>query len=246
MPFDGLRVLALESRRATEIETLIRLQGGVPLVAPSMREVPLAQNAAALAFAEDLFQGKFDMLILLTGVGTRLLNQVIETRWPAGAFAEALRGITIVARGPKPMAVMREWGVPVAVAVPEPNTWREILAATEGRAERRMAVQEYGRPSQELIDGLRARGADVTSVPVYQWELPEDLGRCRKRCGDLASGEIDVLLVTSSSQVEHLLKVAAELGLEDDSAAGLRAGGDGVDRTDYQRDAGGAGVSCGL
>ena len=148
MPFDGLRVLALESRRAAEIETLIRLQGGVPLLAPSMREVPLAQNAAALQFAEDLFQGKFDMLILLTGVGTRLLNQVIETRWAAGTFAKALRGITIVARGPKPMAVMREWGVPVAVAVPEPNTWREILAATEGRAERRVAVQEYGRPTR--------------------------------------------------------------------------------------------------
>src|SRR5450631_610071 len=169
MSFDGLRVLALESRRAREIETLIRLQGGVPLVAPSMREVPLTQNSAALVFAEDLFAGKFDMLILLTGVGTRLLNQVIETRWPAGAFAEALRGIAIVARGPKPMAVMREWGVPVAVAVPEPNTWREILAAIQGRAERRVAVQEYGRPGQELIDGLRARGADVTSVPVYQW-----------------------------------------------------------------------------
>ena len=216
MPFDGLRVLALESRRAAEIETLIRLQGGVPFVAPSMREVPLAQNAAALAFAEDLFQGKFDMLILLTGVGTRLLNQVIETRWPTGAFAEALRGITVVARGPKPMAVMREWGVPVAVMVPEPNTWREILAVTAGRAERRVAVQEYGRPSQELIDGLRARGADVTLVQVYQWALPADLEPLREAARRLAGGEIDVLLVTSSVQLEHLLKVAAELRLEEE------------------------------
>ncbi len=214
MPFDGLRVLALESRRATEIETLIRLQGGVALVAPSMREVPLEQNPAALGFAENLFAGKFDMLILLTGVGTRLLNQVIETRWPAGAFAEALRGIAVVARGPKPMAVMREWRVPVAVAVPEPNTWREILAATEGRAERHIAVQEYGRPSQELSDGLRARGAEVTSVEVYQWALPEDLRPLQAAARRLAAGEIDVLLVTSSSQLEHLLKVAAELGLE--------------------------------
>jgi uroporphyrinogen-III synthase len=216
MSFDGLRVLALESRRAAEIETLIRLQGGVPLVAPSMREVPLEHNSAALEFAENLFAGKFDMLVLLTGVGTRLLNQVIETRWPAGAFVEALRGITIVARGPKPMAVMREWGVPVAVAVPEPNTWREILAATEGRAERRVAVQEYGRPSEELTDGLRARGAEVTLVPIYQWALPEDLGPLQEAARRLAAGDIDVLLVTSSAQAEHLLKVAAGLGLEDE------------------------------
>jgi len=181
-----------------------------------MREVPLEQNAAALAFAEDLFQGKLDMIILLTGVGTRLLNQVIETRWPAGAFAEALRGTAVVARGPKPMAVMREWGVPVAVVVPEPNTWREILAATEGRAEKRVAVQEYGRPSEELTDGLRARGAEVTSVQVYQWALPEDVGPLQEAVRRLAAGEIDVLLVTSSAQVEHLLKVAADVGLEDE------------------------------
>jgi uroporphyrinogen-III synthase len=215
MSFDGLPVLSLESRRATEIEALIRRQGGVPFVAPSMREVPLVHNSAALVFAERLFGSQFDMLILLTGVGARLLNQVIETRWPAGAFAGALRRITVVARGPKPMAVMREWGVPVAVLVPEPNTWREILAATEGRPEKRIAVQEYGRRSKELIDGLRARGAEVTSVPVYQWDLPEDLGPLREAARRLAAGDFDVLLLTASVQIEHLLRVAAELNLED-------------------------------
>ena len=214
MSFDGLRVLALESRRAAEIETLIRRQDGIPFIAPSMREVPLAQNTAALSFAERLFANQFDMLILLTGIGTRLLNQVIETRWPPGNFAGALRRITVVARGPKPMAVMREWGVP-AVMVHEPNTWREILAATEGRSEKHIAVQEFGRRSQELIDGLTARGAEVTSVPVYQWELPENRGPLREAVRRLAAGSIDVMLVTSSAQIDHLLRIAAELSLED-------------------------------
>jgi uroporphyrinogen-III synthase len=113
------------------------------------------------------------------------------------------------------MAVMREWGVPVALTVPEPNTWREILAATEGRSEKHIAVQEYGRPSQELIDGLKARGAEVTSVPVYQWELPEDVGPLSEAVRRMAAGEFDVLLVTSSAQIEHLLRVAAELKLAD-------------------------------
>ena len=215
MSFDGLRVLALESRRAAEIETLIRRQDGVPFVAPSMREVPLAQTTAALTFAERLFEDQFDMLILLTGVGTRLLNQVIETRWPPGAFADALRRITVVARGPKPMAVMREWNVPVAVVVPEPNTWRAVMAATKDRTEKRIAVQEYGRRSRELIDGLLARGAEVTSVPVYQWDLPEDPGPLREAARRLAAGEIDAMLVTSSAQIDHLLRIAADLHVED-------------------------------
>jgi uroporphyrinogen-III synthase len=98
MAFDGLRVLSLESRRAAEIERLIRTQGGVPFLAPSMREVPLEDNPEAFDFADRLFGGEFEMMILLTGVGTRLLARIIETHWPEGSFAEALRKITIVAR----------------------------------------------------------------------------------------------------------------------------------------------------
>jgi len=214
MPFDSLRVLSLESRRAAEIEKLIRNQGGTPFVAPSMREVPLDRNTEAFAFMDRLQAGEFDMVIFLTGVGARFLNQVIETRWPAGALVEALRKVTVVARGPKPAGVMREWNVPVAVAVPEPNTWREILKATEGRIENRIAVQEYGRRSQELIDGLTARGAAVTPVPVYQWDLPADVEPLRTAARRLAASEFDVVCFTTSLQAVNLLSIAAELGLE--------------------------------
>lgn len=221
MPFDGLRVLSLESRRAVEIERLILNQGGVPFVAPSMREVPLGQNPEALAFAEKLISGSFDMVILLTGVGTRLLDKVIETRWPPGALAEALKKVTVVVRGPKPAAVMREWGVPISVSVPEPNTWREVLAAIDGRPESRIAIQEFGRHSKELTDGLRARGLDVACVPVYQWDLPEDVGPLREAVRRLAARECDVILLTSSIQIEHLLRLAAQENKEAEVRQGL-------------------------
>ena len=222
MPFDGLRVLSLESRRSAEIEKLIRARGGDPFVAPSMREIPLQDNPEAFVFAARLFAGEFDMVILLTGVGSRLLNQILETRYPPGAFAEALRHLTVVVRGSKPAAVMREWNVPVAVSVPEPNTWREILAATAARPERKIAVQEFGRSSTELLDGLRARGAQVTTVPVYQWDLPEDTAPLRESVRRLAAGQFDVVLFTTSVQVSHLLRIAAEEGLEEQVRAALR------------------------
>jgi uroporphyrinogen-III synthase len=215
MQFDGLRVLSLESRRSAEIEKLIRARGGQPFVAPSMREVPLENNTEAFLFATRLFAGEFDMVILLTGVGARLLNQILETRYPPGAFPEALRHLTVVVRGSKPAAVMREWNVPVAVSVPEPNTWREILTATAPRPERNIALQEFGRTSTELLEGLRNRGAHVTSVPVYQWDLPEDTGPLREAVQRLAEGQFDVVLFTTSVQVVHLLRIAAEEGAED-------------------------------
>jgi len=224
MAFEGLRVLSLESRRSAEIERLIRSQGGVPFVAPSMREVPLEQNPQAFEFAARLFQpgGDFDMVIFLTGVGARLLNQILETRYPPSTFIEALRRVAVVVRGSKPAAVMREWAVPVAVFVPEPNTWREVLAATENRPERRIAIQEYGRSSVELIEGLHARGADVTPVPVYQWDLPLDVGPLRAAVRRIAGGEVDVLLLTTSVQVVHLLRIASELKLEQEVRSALK------------------------
>src|SRR5438876_1045041 len=107
MSFAGAKVLSLESRRSKEIAQLIRNYQGDPFVAPSMREVPLDRNEDAFQFAEKLFGGGFDMVVLLTGVGTRLLDQVLATRYPAGRFAEALRGVTVVARGPKPASSAR-------------------------------------------------------------------------------------------------------------------------------------------
>jgi len=215
MPFDGLRVFSFESRRATEIAELIRRQGGDPFVAPSMREAPIEDNPEAFAFAERLFRGEFDMMILLTGVGTRALDKVLASRYPPHAFAEALRKIAVVARGPKPLAVLREMQVPAAVAVPEPNTWRELLAATASRTERRIAVQEYGKSNPELLAGLRGRGAEVTAVRVYQWDLPEDTAPLREAARRIAEGQADVAMFTTSIQLTHLFRIAAEAGLEE-------------------------------
>ena len=222
MGFSGLRVLSLESRRANEIAELIRKNGGDPFVAPSMREVPVAETDPIFQFAERLFAGEFDMVILLTGVGTRQLNRVLAERYGESAFADALRRTTVVARGPKPVAALREMGLATAIVAPEPNTWREILAATEGRQEKRIAVQEYGRSNTELLDGLRARGAEVTPVRVYQWGLPVDTGPLREAARRLAAGEVDVALFTTAVQIEHLARTARELGIEDAALDGLR------------------------
>jgi uroporphyrinogen-III synthase len=222
MSFDGLRVVAFESRRANEIGELIRRQQGDPFVAPSMRESPIENNPEAFAFAERLFRGEFDMLIFLTGVGTRALDKVLASRYPPGAFREALRQVTVVARGPKPLAALREMQVPVAVAVPEPNTWRELLAATAQRTERRIAVQEYGKPNPELLEGLRGRGAEVTPVRVYQWDLPEDTSPLRESIRRIVEGQADVAMFTTSIQVSHLFQIASEAGREEALRAALR------------------------
>src|SRR5580765_7430997 len=95
--FAGLRVLALESRRAAELSKLISTYGGLPILAPAMKEVPLESNSEALEFAAKLFAGEFDLVIFLTGVGTRALLGVVETTYKREDYIAALQRLKIVA-----------------------------------------------------------------------------------------------------------------------------------------------------
>ena len=155
----------------------MKTYGGVPIVAPALREVPLESNSQALAFADALIRGQFDVVILLTGVGTRALIDVVAGAGKRDEFV--------------PLSVMRELGIAPWVMVPEPNTWRELLAVIDSRGsigDLTVAVQEYGVANPDLVVGLTARGARVTSVPVYRWALPEDLRPLRAAVSSVAHG----------------------------------------------------------
>ena len=209
----GLKVVSFESRRAKEMAELIRRYGGEPIIAPSMREVPLGENRVALDLLPQLESGMFDLLILMTGVGTRTLNQVLLTRYPQERILAALEKIQLVARGPKPIAALKELGLTPAINVPEPNTWRELLttldAATSLRG-KQIAVQEYGIPNAALVSGLEQRGAAVKTIAIYRWALPDDVKPLRSAVQGILNGEADIALFTNGAQVDHLFRVAAE------------------------------------
>lgn len=224
----GLRVLALESRRAKEIATLIRNQGGEPQIAPALREAPLESNSDALEFAAALMRDEFDVVVFLTGVGVRALLGIVETQCGREAFLEALRRVKVAARGPKPLAVLRELQVPVSIAAVDPFTWRELVAATEeqlggGFSGLRIAVIEYGAPSEDLLSALAARNAIVSPVPVYQWALPDDIEPLREAVDAIVQGKIDLVLFTNGAQPTHLFRIAQDMGLAERLAHGLRS-----------------------
>ena len=126
--------------------------------------------------------------------------------------------MTVAVRGPKPSVVLREWQVPIAIRAEEPNTWRELLTALAVAGEivgKRIAVQEYGRPSTEFVQELRCLGATVEQVPVYRWALPEDVGPLQSAIRETIEGKFDVLLFTSAHQLECVLEVAGNLGQAD-------------------------------
>lgn len=217
-PLKGLRVVCFESRRSAESSRLIARQGGEPVEAPTLREVPLRGPSGIDALERDLQGGNPVLLVLLTGVGTELLIEGLA-QGASRERAVALLGApttTLVCRGPKPHAVLKPLGLKPAVVVGEPNTWRDVLREIDERqllGDKQAYVQEYGRTNAELVQGLLDRGArSVSQIKTYSWQLPEDLAPLHAAIDRIARDDAEVALFTSGIQLTHLLRVAEQRG----------------------------------
>ena len=218
--FRGARVILFESRMVEAMAKSVVSHGGQPIPAPSMQELPLADNPEAHAFGQRLMAGEIDVLLCLTGVGTRLLVETLSAQYGAEAVMAALGRVTIVARGPKPVQALKSYNLPIALTIPEPNTWREILQTFDEHergvsvAEKLVAIQEYGISNEPLIRALKQRGARVMQVPVYRWAMPDDTAPLLHALHEAIDGRAEFALFTNAAQIRHVMRLAAERGLE--------------------------------
>lgn len=211
----GITVAAFESRMAVEMTRLIERYGGRPSVAPALRELPIQDNPTALRFGVRLIEGQVDVLVLMTGVGTTALFDILKARHPLSSIMVGVKQTAIVARGPKPVAALKALGITPALIVPEPNTWVDVVSTLdEYRPVKglRVAVQEYGSSNPEFLEALRVRGADVFPVSVYKWGLPEDLAPLRQVLADVVAGDISVMLITNAAQIDHVMQLLEQEG----------------------------------
>jgi uroporphyrinogen-III synthase len=212
----GFQVISFESRLRTEAIGLLEKYGARVSSAPALRELPIADLPDAKLFADSVCQGGIDALLLLTGVGTTLLLKAAATHRTKAELVDALSRIALVCRGPKPSAALKPFGLRPTITVPEPNTWREVLSKLDSDwpvRGRHVAIQEYGVQNTELVLALCERGAVVTNLKLYTWQLPEDTGPLKAAILKIVRGQAHVALFTSARQIENLLEVAAEIGL---------------------------------
>ncbi len=219
----GKTVALTEARRATELAALVKKLGGVPYSAPAVREVPRRDRGPALAAIDRILRGEIGIVLLMTGVGTRALLALAGEVGRRDELIAVLGRTLLVARGPKPIAALREVGLQPAIVPGEPTS-AGVLAALAGLdlRGRCIAVQLSGDDSRLLLDGLRTRGAEAVEVPLYEWALPDDVGPLERLVHDTLAGRVDVVAFTSSPQIQHLFHIADRLGLADALAEALR------------------------
>src|SRR5712671_995203 len=123
----GARVGLLEARLSKELAELVRRMGGIPVTAPSVREIP--REAETAAFVGQLASRRFGVVIFQTGVGAAALFRDAERQGRLPDVLSALGAATIVCRGPKPTAVVRRYGLEPTIVPRRPFTTTEVLEA---------------------------------------------------------------------------------------------------------------------
>jgi uroporphyrinogen-III synthase len=212
-PLGGRRIALLESRMAPELAALVQRLGGIPYQVPAVREV--AQPREAGRFIDALIAGHFSMVVFLTGAGVKALVEQAERIHSLEATLAALRLTRIVCRGPKPVAVLRQHGIPVLITAVEPYTSRQLIEGLQpidldGET---VALVHYGETNSALAAALSARGAQLDDLLLYEWRMPDDVEPLRALVRELIDGRIDAIAFTTQIQCRHLFRVAGDMGL---------------------------------
>ncbi|MBF8299148.1 MAG: uroporphyrinogen-III synthase [Dehalococcoidia bacterium] len=201
---------------ASEMADLVRRQGGTPLSAPAMQEVPLTERRGVLTVVDRVCRDEFKITIFLTGVGLRAFLAAADAAGKKPEVLAALGRAQVVCRGPKPLAVCRQNNIPVFLVAPEPNTSEDLLAALKDAAGdmqgARILLQHYGVANMALKAALEGLGAQVTDVHLYEWALPKDVEPVRAAIDAMIAGGTDAILLTSQQQVRNLFTLARQFG----------------------------------
>ena len=214
---NGRTIAFVEARMQSQMGALVERHGGVALPAPVLQEVYNTDTPEVAGLIRDLCDGRVDTAVLQTGVGTQALFGAADELGCKDELLAALEKSTVIARSPKPAAVLRRNNVRIDLMPPEPYTTEELIGSIAGMefAGREVAVQAYGGPNNLLKRSLQERGASVREVALYRWGLPDDVSPVLELIRRLEQGRVDAVAFTSQPQVPNLLAIARQSGLED-------------------------------
>jgi uroporphyrinogen-III synthase len=212
--FDGARIGLLEARLSSELAELVRREGGEPVCAPAVTEVPVDVGPSLPGLIDDLRSERVQIVVFLTGAGATSLLEQARSLGLYESLVDVLREVTTVCRGPKPAAVLRKHGVPVLINASTPYTTTELLEVLPDAlvAERTVALLHDGGGNPPLVEALRARGALVRELRSYEWRIPDDVEPIESLIADVIAGRLDAVAFTNQVQVRHLFAVAGRQG----------------------------------
>jgi uroporphyrinogen-III synthase len=206
----GYTVGITAARRREELGAALERRGARVVYGPAIRIVPLTDDSELLAATKRCLDSPLDFVVATTGIGFRGWMDAAETWGLAEPLIAALGRSAILARGPKVRGAVRATELREAWS-PDSESSTEVLEhllANYEVAGRRVAVQLHGEPLRDLVDTLRAAGAEVIEVPVYRWVPPEDEQPLRRLIEATAAAALDCVTFTSAPAAVNFLRTA--------------------------------------
>ncbi|MFJ9981956.1 uroporphyrinogen-III synthase [Streptomyces cyaneofuscatus] len=222
-PLAGFTVGVTAARRAEELATLLKRRGAAVQHAPALRIVPLADDSELLDATKELVDHAPDVVVATTAIGFRGWVEAADGWGIGDALLERLRGVELLARGPKVKGAVRAAGLTEAWS-PGSESMAEVLDRLlgEGVEGRRIALQLHGEPLPGFIESLQAAGAEVVGVPVYRWMPPQDIAPLDRMLDATAARALDAVTFTSAPAAASFLGRAEVRGLLPEILGALR------------------------
>jgi len=218
-----LTVLVPESRQLDLFAGMLEGEGAATLRCPLVSILDIENPAPVEAWLGRLVAGQFDDLVLLTGEGLRRLIGVADRAGMKDAAVAGIGRLRTVIRGPKPAKALRELGLSPGVSAETPTSEGVIrtLSGLDLKGHK-VGVQLYpGNPNTPLLDALTAAGATADTIVPYRYASDSETAAVESAIRALAAGGIDFIAFTSTPQLDRLVKVAEERGLQAELKRGL-------------------------
>jgi uroporphyrinogen-III synthase len=211
LPLEGRTVALAEGRQLEELARMLEKEGAKTVRCPMVSILDAPDSAPVIAWLQELSSGRFDYVVLMTGEALRRLLDFAERAGLRDPVIAALAKTRTLTRGPKPVQALKQVGLAPTKVAEAPTTDGVIAAlrpeALQGRT---VGVTLYGEPNPRLVQFLEHVGATVRTVLPYVYAPASDAERVTFLIERMAQSEIDVIVFTSSPQVDRLYEVASQ------------------------------------
>lgn len=219
---EGRTIALAESRQLEELAQMLESEGATAVRCPMLSILDAPDAAPVLAWLRELCADRFAYVVLMTGEALRRLLHFAEREGFREDCIAALTRTKIITRGPKPGQVLKEIGLAPTRVASSPTT-EGVIATLQNEPLRgqTVGVTLYGEPNPALEHFLMSAGARVHTVMPYIYAPAMEDDRVADLIARLDSGAVDVMLFTSSPQVDRLYEVAEKRGLHEALRNGL-------------------------
>lgn len=222
LPLEGRVVALAETRQLEDLAAMLVKEGATPLRVPLVAILDAEDPAPVVAWLRDLVADRFATVVFMTGEGIRRLMTAADAAGIREDVIAAFGRAKTITRGPKPGQALRQLGLTPSIVADAPTT--DGLISTLSRqslAGQTVGVQFHGHDNPPLIEAIERASATPIPVRPYRYAPAADADGVADLIAKMAADAVDLLVITSSPQVDRLFEVATERNLADTLRLGL-------------------------